>query len=200
MKQLISALLIGVALCNLAYNPAAAAPSAKAATDVTLIAPLHTSTPTSTPASTSISQPAKSKTRKPHSYQVISAKVGVFTTSTPEDFSFTAATAVPLVVGQPFGWVIQLRTHQSNATPTVKMREELILPDFPVTWGATDTTGTRTVSDDSRVASTDFEIQPDTSGMLYRVWSIADGDPPGRYVFKLYIEGKLVKMLGFEVK
>jgi hypothetical protein len=196
MKQLIYALLIGVALCNLAYNLAAATPSAKAATDVTPIAPLHTSTP----ASTSISQPAKSKTRKPHSYQVISAKVGVFTTSTPEDFSFTAATAVPLVVGQPFGWVIQLRTHQSNLTPTVKMREELILPDFPVTWGATDTTGTRTVSDDSRVASTDFEIQPDTSGLLYRVWSIADGDPPGRYVFKLYIEGKLVKELGFEVK
>jgi hypothetical protein len=196
MKQLIYALLIGVALCNLAYNPAAATPSAKAATDVTPIAPSHTSTPTST----STSQPAKSKTRKPHSYQVISAKVGVFTTSTPEDFSFTAATAVPLVVGQPFGWVIQLRTHQSNPTPTVKMREELILPDFPVTWGATDTTGTRTVSDDSRVASTDFEIQPDTAGLLYRVWSIADGDPPGRYVFKLYIEGKLVKELGFEVK
>jgi hypothetical protein len=199
MKQLIYALLIGVALCNLAYNPAAAAaPSAKATTDVTLIAPPHTSTPASI--STSISQPARGKTRKPYSYQVISAKVGVFTTSTPEDFSFTAATDVPLVVGQPFGWVIQLRTHQSNPTPTVKMREELILPDFPVTWGATDTTGTRTVSDDSRVASTDFEIQPDTSGLLYRVWSIADGDPPGRYVFKLYIEGKLVKELGFEVK
>ena len=187
MKQIIPALLVGLALCNPAFSPAAAAapPAKAAAQDVAAIAP--------TP------QLVKSKTRQAHGYQIISAKVGVFNTA-PDDFNFSATTDVPLVPGQPFGWVVQLRTHKSNPTPTVKMREELILPDFPVTWGATDITGTRTVSDDSRVATTDFEMQTDKSGLLYRVWSIVDGDPAGRYSFKLYIEGKLVKVLEFDVK
>jgi hypothetical protein len=101
---------------------------------------------------------------------------------------------VPLVTGQAYGWRLHFRTKRE----TVAVREEFELPVAPKSW-------------DTPPAGTDFKVSPDgrtgittanaalDEGMIMNIWQVADGDPPGEYVIRLFVEGKLMRTFKFKV-
>src|SRR5271154_4511755 len=63
--------------------------------------------------------------------EVIRADFGLFNTTNSGKPVFVSAKVVPFVPNQQYGWVILLRTNK----PNIKWREELTLPQKPITWG-----------------------------------------------------------------
>jgi hypothetical protein len=96
-------------------------------------------------------------------------------------------------VNQPYGWVVALKTTQSK----IKWREEFILPSAPATWD--NQGGTHTVSPDRTVSVTEREVEP-TRGIIFNSWSVAEGDPKGRYVIRLTIENATPIVFEFNVE
>lgn len=98
---------------------------------------------------------------------------------------------VPLVVGTTFGWVMLVSPEDER----VHVREELILPEAPKTWQHTEATR---ISSDGRVAITEDVLVP-KDGWISNGWTITEGDPPGPYQIRVYLDGRLVKSFGFLV-
>lgn len=102
--------------------------------------------------------------------------------SAPE---FVETRVVPYAPGQLYGWSLALRTGRDR----VRVREELMLPARPATWGRAATSPLATTSADGRrvVVEEETELRRAT-----RFWSIDKGDPRGLYELRLYVEDVLV--------
>jgi hypothetical protein len=46
---------------------------------------------------------------------------------------------------------------------------------------------------------TEREVAPD-QGLIFNTWSVAAGDPAGKYVIRVFVEGALAKTFEFEVR
>lgn len=108
---------------------------------------------------------------------------------------FVPARVVPLVEGQAYGWVIELRTDKKK----VRWREEFTLPQAPETWGTPELLGTRRLSQDSKVLTTERLVEP-VDGAIFNMWSVAKGDPAGKHLMRVFVEGRLVNTFEFEVR
>lgn len=126
---------------------------------------------------------------------IISADFGLLEPGNPGEMTLTPTTVVPLVVNQGYGWKITLR----NPPATVRWREAFTLPAKPESWGSTGTVGTRTLSADGKTLVTEAQVAP-VQGVIAHSWQILPGDPTGRYVLQVSVEGKLVKTFQFEVQ
>ena len=126
---------------------------------------------------------------------VMSGEFGLFNLSDPSKPSFVPSASVPLVPDQAYGWIIRVRTDKAK----IKWREEFTLPVKPMTWGVAEPVGTRSVSNDGRTSVTEREVSPDR-GLIFNFWSVAPGDPKGRYIIRVFIDGSLAKAFEFEVK
>ena len=98
---------------------------------------------------------------------------------------------VPLIPGTTFGW----RVHLGEARSFVKLREELILPAAPHLWRHTASTR---ISQDRRVAVTEELLTP-SDGWLGNGWAITEGDPPGEYVLRVYLDDHPIDSFRFLV-
>lgn len=127
--------------------------------------------------------------------EVIRAGFGLFNPPNSGKPIFVPAKVVPLIPNQGYGWVILLRTDKHK----IKWREEFTLPAKPNTWGAPESVGSRSVSTDGRVSTTEREVSPD-QGMIFNTWAVAPGDPKGRYVIRVFIEGSLAAVFEFDVQ
>jgi hypothetical protein len=67
------------------------------------------------------------------------------------------------------------------------------------TWGDAEHLGARSVSNDGRTSVTEREVSPER-GVIFNSWTVASGDPKGRYVIRGFVEGSLTKTFEFEVK
>ncbi len=130
-----------------------------------------------------------------HATQIVSADFGLFELDTPQGPRFSPGTVVPLVENQAYGWIIRLRTDK----PTVKWREEFVLPERPATWGDPEPLGKRSISSSGRTSITEREVTPE-KGVISNVWTVAPGDPKGRHLIRVFVEGVLVKTFLFEVQ
>ena len=108
---------------------------------------------------------------------------------------FEPTRKVPLKPGQSFGWVIELQTHK----PKIKWREEFALPAAPETWGPTETQDRRRISEDKKVSVIEREVEIER-GLIYNFWTLAAGDPAGRYVIRVFIEGVRAATFEFDVE
>jgi len=108
---------------------------------------------------------------------------------------FEPAKKVPLKPGTNFGWVVELRTQK----PTIKWREEFTLPAPPRTWGPTDKQDKRRISEDKKVSVIEREVAPER-GLIFNFWTIAEGDPAGRYEIRVFIEGVRAASFEFDVQ
>lgn len=105
--------------------------------------------------------------------------------------SATGLPYVPLDVGTSYSWWLKLETRKANVT----WREEFTLPSAPDQWGAGEP---MTLKDDRRVAVTSQTVTPD-NGWIHHGWSVAAGDPPGKYVMKIYINSQPAHEFAFFV-
>ncbi|WP_143086027.1 hypothetical protein [Formivibrio citricus] len=127
--------------------------------------------------------------------EVVSADFGLFNSAESGNPPFEPAKVVPLTPNQGYGWVMLLRTDK----PKIKWREEFTLPAKPDTWGNPEPLGTRSVSTDGRVSITEREVSPER-GIIFNSWAVAPGDPKGRYVIRVFIEGVLASVFEFDVQ
>lgn len=143
----------------------------------------------------SVSALPEKSTNASTSTVVISGNFGLLNLSDPSKPSFVPSTSVPFVPDQAYGWIIRIRTDKAK----IKWREEFTLPVKPSTWGAVEQIGTRSISNDGRTSVTEREVSTDR-GLIFNSWSVAPGDPKGKYVIRVFVEGSLAKTFDFEVK
>lgn len=108
--------------------------------------------------------------------------------------TFVSTKEVPMIENQGYGWIIQLETKK----PRIRWREEFTLPSAPATWGDRETQK-NSISGDGRVSVIEREVEPE-DGLISNFWSVAPGDPKGRYVIRVIIEDTLERVFEFEVK
>lgn len=126
---------------------------------------------------------------------VVGARFGVFQVSSLGLAGFSPATTVPLKPGQAYGWVIDLKTNQTE----VSWKEEFTLPAKPATWGIPEPLGSRSTSSDGRTTTTQRRVSLDR-GTIFNAWSVAPGDPAGRYVIRVSVEGLPAQVFEFDVR
>lgn len=116
-----------------------------------------------------------------------------------EDHQFKVTNKVPYVIDQAYGW----RMEVSPPDAFVHWREEFILPAAPKTWGDTSGESTHTskppdIQNHGKVCVTEKDERA-RNGMIGNFWSVAKGDPHGKYELRVSVEGKLVKSFVFEL-
>jgi len=127
--------------------------------------------------------------------EIIRAEFGLFSPPESDQSLFVPSRTVPLIENQMYGWVIVLKTNRTR----IKWREEFTLPSAPSTWGRTESHASQSVSEDGRVSVTESEVEPE-DGFISHFWSVAPGDPPGRYVIRVIIENALERVFEFDVQ
>lgn len=126
---------------------------------------------------------------------VLDAAFGIFSPSASGEPSFVPTNIVPYVVGQDYGWFIKIKTDQ----PTVKWREVFTLPAAPNTWGVEGDTEDLSITNDGKTSTFEQEVVPE-EGLIFNSWTIAPGDPQGKHVIRVYIEGGIVHIFEFEIR
>lgn len=139
--------------------------------------------------------PSKGTVGAPSNYEIVRAEFGIFNQANSGKPTFAPTTTVPLTPNQGYGWIMVLRTTK----PKIKWREEFTLPVKPDTWGDPEPLGTRSVSTDGRTSVTEREVSPER-GLIFNMWTVAPGDPKGRYVIRVFVEGSLAKVFEFDVQ
>lgn len=120
------------------------------------------------------------------SSRVVDTEFGVF-----GECGLTPSTYVPWAVGEAFGWSVQVPDGQP-----VAWREELVLPSAPQEWSGSNFVD---IKDDGRTAVTAGVDLP-FDGELAHAWRLDDGDPPGDYELRLWIDGNLHQIFRFRVE
>jgi len=126
----------------------------------------------------------------PAPFRVLKAEFGIIVPG-----GFQPSSKVPLKEGQGFGWVIQLQTPRD----TIRWREVLRLPAAPQTWHADEASGKHTMSADRRTSTLERTARVE-NGVIYNLWQISPGDPPGRYTVRVMVEDLLVSTFEFDVE
>lgn len=126
--------------------------------------------------------------------EVISAEFGIFNSLESEEPPFIPTRSVPHIENQGYGWVIILKTNK----PKVKWREEFTLPSSPKTWDVGVAQGFNTISHDRKTSVMEREVKLDR-GMIFNVWNVASGDPKGRYIIRVIIDGMVERTFEFDV-
>ena len=108
---------------------------------------------------------------------------------------FEPTEKVPLKPGQSFGWVIELQTQK----PKIKWREEFALPAPPQSWGPTEKQDKRRISEDKKMSVIEREVEVDR-GLIFNFWTLAPGDPAGRYEIRVFVEGVQAATFEFDVE
>ncbi|WP_395674207.1 hypothetical protein [Phenylobacterium sp.] len=119
---------------------------------------------------------------------IIASEFGVF-----EGADFRPSRTVSLAKKQGYGWMMVVDTPKAE----VRYREEFILP-ASATWKGAPGQGV-TVSADGRSAVSERVVRHD-DGMIFNTWSVAEGDPKGRYMIKVLLEGQVEKTFVFDVE
>jgi len=130
-----------------------------------------------------------------NAYKVLHADFGLFNAPESGRPLFVPAKVVPLTPYQGYGWIMRIRTDK----PRIRWREEFTLPAKPDTWGDPEPLGSRSVSTDGRVSITEREVSPDR-GIIFNSWAVAPGDPKGRYVIRVFVEGFLARVFEFDAQ
>lgn len=114
---------------------------------------------------------------------------------TPEgDLLVEETKRIPNREGVVYGWLIRLNTDREQVT----WREEFVLPTAPEQWN-TGGEEAITISEDRTTATTEHTVGVD-DGEIANWWGVAEGDPSGQYVMRVYIEGELAETFEFRLE
>ncbi len=103
---------------------------------------------------------------------------------------FSPTTEVQLIPGETFGWRLMVPDGQP-----VAWREELVLPERPAQWSGV---GFIDIRDEGRTAVT-AGVDVPWEGELSHAWVVTEGDPPGDYELRLWVDGRLHDVYRFRV-
>ena len=95
-----------------------------------------------------------------------------------------------------YGWRIRL----ANAKGLIKFKEVFSLPTEPEFWGGENDEFNPSAIAKNRKSSVTEKFAHVRDGWISHSWCVAEGDPEGKYMMEVYIEGKFVKRFDFEVR
>ena len=127
--------------------------------------------------------------------QIVRAEFGLMNISESGRPQFIPSRTIPLKVDQEYGWVILVKTSKAK----IKLREEFTLPSAPEIWGGFETLDAVSISADRRTAMTEQEVEP-VEGFVFRSWTVAPGDPAGRYRIRIIIDDSVEQVFEFDVE
>jgi len=142
----------------------------------------------------SIPKSSPSKIKFTEEIVVDKARFGVIIKDSDNKLNFKETNHIPYKVGLTYVWMIHLKTTNKKVT----WREEFFLPAPAIIWDDDRKSAIR-VSDDKKKAIKIETVTPE-NGWIINGWSIAEGDPKGKHVMKIYIEGEFVKEFIFYLK
>jgi len=123
------------------------------------------------------------------------AAFGLFTPAAGGPPDFEATNRIPNVAGQVYGWILAVKT----ASPTIRWKEELVLPEAPRSWDDSKSPADHALSADRRVSTTEGTAAND-KGLISHSWTVAPGDPSGAYEMRVFVEGRLLQTFRFVVE
>lgn len=129
--------------------------------------------------------------------EIISAEFGLFDVSNPKEPAFEPASVVPLKEGQRYGWIIELRTKKRS----VAVREEYLLAT-PATEAMDSIDLSRNqlnIPLPKRSQVSQRQLVP-VAGQIVGEWAIGPGEPPGKRLLQVIVEGQLAGSFAYEVK
>jgi hypothetical protein len=125
---------------------------------------------------------------------IVSAEFGVLRLTPNLRLDFAPSRDVRLSAKEHYGWIMKVKTDR----PRVHWHEEFTLPEGAPNWGV-QPNGSTVVSADRRTAITDRDVEP-RNGLISNFWRVADGDPKGKYLMKVTIDGEETRTFEFDVK
>ena len=81
----------------------------------------------------------------------------------------------------------------------VLVREELTLPAEPRTWGDPEPDLKRKTSADGKTATTEIWLEP-RDGVIFHSWTVTQGDPPGSWVLRVWVDGQPQRSFRLEAR
>ncbi|MGX5652722.1 hypothetical protein ACWKW4_20900 [Hydrogenophaga borbori] len=131
----------------------------------------------------------------PREVRIEKAAFGLFERD-GEKVTFSPTKTVPFSVGQGYGWVVKLDTKKE----TVRWREEFTLPAAPIHWDGDSLPGSsQQVSADGRTSTLERDVALN-NGVVLNAWSVAEGDPRGRYTIRLFVADAEPVVFEFDVQ
>jgi hypothetical protein len=108
---------------------------------------------------------------------------------------FVATETLPSQDGVSYGWIAEVETTRS----TVRWQERLTLPEPQDDWGDVEDDENVYIAKDGRTALSTADELVDGGEMRHVNWLLGTGDPAGRYVMDVAIEGHPVGHFEFRV-
>lgn len=126
---------------------------------------------------------------------VTRAEFGLFFPPSSGKKKFVSSRTVPFVPNQAYGWRLTVERQPGQ----MRWREEYVLPAAPSTWGGALPGVRQDVSADGKTSVKDGELQ-DGENVLTNIWTVAEGDPKGKHVIRVYLDDKLAQTFNFDVE
>jgi len=137
--------------------------------------------------------------------EIIGSQFGIFDASTPGELSFEPTTVIPRVMGQRYGWIIELKTSKRN----VSVREEYLLA-LPAKGAANNGgNGAEAEKDEyldgfrqapqRRNQVSQRQLAP-VDGQIYGEWFVGKNEPAGHRRLQVFVEGKLAATFEYDMK
>jgi hypothetical protein len=123
-------------------------------------------------------------------------RFGIVKNTPSGDDEFVPADVLPAEDGITYGWVADLETTR----PSVRWQERLTLPQPSDDWGDAEDDDGVLISQDGRTALSTGDDLVDKGQMRHVNWLLGTGDPPGRYVMDVAIEGHPVAHFEFRLE
>ena len=133
---------------------------------------------------------AKDAQSAPGHAKVESGDFGIYN---PASHNVSPTRKVKFKIGDHYGWRFKVNTDQ----PTVSWKEEFRLPVAPKSWG--DLEKGQTVVQNGKTCITK-KNEPPNDGYIEHTWPELEGDPLGKYLMNVYVDGKLARRFEFTVQ
>lgn len=132
--------------------------------------------------------------------EIVSAEFGIFDDSLPGELALEPTSEVPHVVGQRYGWVIQVRSEQRS----LSVREEYVRPNLPAARpsaadGDAALRESLEVPVSRRSQVSQRQLVP-VDGMIYGEWAVGPNEPAGYRQLRVVIEGRVEANFEYDVK
>lgn len=124
----------------------------------------------------------------------IDVRFGILASAGDGTTQFIETSRVPNVVGQSYGWIARIEPRAES----VVWFEELKLPRPARVWGVAAGDPNVAVSESRTIAQTRGTVSPGETDFA-NFWSVAPGDPNGRYIVVLKVSDSTVAEFTFEV-
>ncbi|GBG00883.1 hypothetical protein AZSI13_02100 [Azospira sp. I13] len=127
--------------------------------------------------------------------EVVAAEFGLFE-ERKGDLVFTPAEVVPHVLGQRYGWVIEVKTKKRSLNVT----EEYVVP-HPNQGSPTELEVARNLglSNDKRIPVSQRILRPQDDH-IYAEWSVGPNEPVGHRRLQVLIDDRVAARFEFDVK